>query len=84
MERFHEHATITSERYAYGLIDSWKYDKLNTFPFILTQADQGDLEEIKKRGIYKKDQEFSKAIDDAVKNSQHFQSRLMRLLDVHI
>ena len=35
------------------------------FPFLLTQADQGDLEEVKKDDKYKEDQEFRKAIDDA-------------------
>ena len=35
--------------YANGLIDSWKDDKSKTvFPFLLAQADQGDLEEVKK------------------------------------
>ena len=28
VEEFHEHPAITSERYADGLIESWKYDKL--------------------------------------------------------
>ena len=45
VEEFHEHPAITSEGYAYGLIYSWENDKLNTFPFLLSQADQGDLEE---------------------------------------
>ena len=27
VEEFHEHPTITSERYANGLIDSWRHDK---------------------------------------------------------
>ena len=35
------------------------------FQFLLDQADQGDLEEVKKRDIYKEDPEFRKAIDDA-------------------
>ena len=50
VEEFHEHPAITSERYADGLVDSWKDDKSKiVFPFLLTQADQGDLEEVKKR-----------------------------------
>ena len=53
-----------------GLIDSWKHDNSKTvFPFLLTQADQGDLEEVKKRDKYKNDQEFRKAIDDAISKS---------------
>ena len=37
------------------------------FPFLLSQADQGDLEEVKKRDKYEEDPEFRKAIDDALK-----------------
>ena len=49
VEEFHEHPAITSEEYANGLIDSWKKDKSKTvFPFLLAQADQGDLEKVKK------------------------------------
>ena len=66
VEEFHEHPAITPELYADGLIDSWKYDKSNTFPFLLDQADQGDLEKVKRDDKYKKDPEFSKAIDDAI------------------
>ena len=49
VEEFHEHPAITSEEYAYGLIYSWENDKSKTFPFLLTQADQGDLEKVKKQ-----------------------------------
>ena len=48
VEEFHEHPAITSREYANGLIDSWNNDKLTVFPFLLAQADQGDLEEVKK------------------------------------
>ena len=49
MEEFHDHPAITSEEYADGLIRSWENDKSKiVFPFLLSQADQGDLEEVKK------------------------------------
>ena len=42
-------------------------DKSKTvFPFLLTQADQGDLEKVKQMRKYKEDPEFRKAIDDAL------------------
>ena len=41
------------KRYANGLIVSWNHDKSKMiFPFLLTQADQGDLEEAKKGDTY--------------------------------
>ena len=50
VEKFHEHPAITSWKYAEGLIDSWEHDNSNmiVFPFLLAQADQGDLEEAKQ------------------------------------
>ena len=49
VEELHEHPAITSERYAYGLIGSWKDGNSKTvFPFLLAQADQGDLEKVKE------------------------------------
>ena len=67
VEKFHEHPAITSERYAIGLIVSWKdgNSKKVVVPFLLTQADQGDLKEVKKYGEYEEYPEFRKAIDDA-------------------
>ena len=38
VEEFHEHPAITSERYADGLIESWKYDKLK---YISISTDSG-------------------------------------------
>ena len=76
VEEFHEHPAITSERYANGLIDSWKNDKLKiAFPFLLTQADQGDLEKVKEDDKYKNDPEFRKAIDDAFSRAEPAGSR---------
>jgi len=66
VEKFHEHPAITSERYANGLRESWKHDKSNlVFPFLVSQADQNDLKEVKTWNIYKEDQAFKKAIDAA-------------------
>ena len=79
VEEFHEHFAITSDEYAYGLIRSWTYDESKiAFPFLLSQADQGDLEEIKEHGIYKENQEFRKAIDDAFSKAEPAGSRLRR------
>ena len=39
--------------YANGLINSWN-DKLTVFQFLLAQADQGDLKEVKKGGNIRK------------------------------
>ena len=78
VEELHEHTAITSERYANGLIKSWKNDKLNTFPFLLSQADQGDLEKLKKYDKYKNDPEFRKAIDDAFPRAEPAGSRHAR------
>ena len=82
VEEFHEHPAITSEEYAIGLIVSWEYDKSKmVFPFLLTQADQGDLEKVKENDRYKKDPEFRKAIDDAFSKAKPAGSRLRRFLE---
>ena len=65
VERFHEHPAITSRSYAYRLSNSWDKNKLTIFQFLLAQADQSDLKEVKQTWEYKKDQEFRKAIDGA-------------------
>ena len=77
-EEFHEHHAITPWHYANGLIESWKNDKLNTFPFLLSQADQSDLEKVKKDYKYKEDPEFSKVIDDAFSRAEPAGARLRR------
>ena len=66
--KFHEHPAITSWEYAEGLNLSWRFDepKKMVFPFLVSQADQGDLGEAKKRVIYDQDPDFRKAIDDAM------------------
>ena len=48
------------------------------FPFLLAQADQGDLEKVKKYDKYKKDPKFSKAIDDAFPRAEPAGSRHAR------
>jgi hypothetical protein len=79
VREFHEHLAITSEEYAKGLIGSWEHGKSKTtFPFLLSQADQGDLEEVKKRAKYKQDPKFSKAIDDAFLKAEHAGARQNR------
>ena len=56
---------ITPKEYAIGLKDSWNNGESNqVFPFLLKQADQGDLDEAKKRYADKKDEQFRQAIDE--------------------
>ena len=70
VEKFHEHPTITHEEYSYGLINSWVIGKSEVFQFLLAQADQGDLEIVRKYDIYKEDSEFRNAIDGAFSNAK--------------
>ena len=49
VELYCEHPAITSEKYADGLDSSWNDGKPNqVFPFLLEQADQGDLDVAKE------------------------------------
>ena len=49
VELYCEHPAVTSERYADGLYGSWNDGRPNqVFPFLLKQADQGDLDMAKK------------------------------------
>ena len=50
----------------------------STFPFLLSQADQSDLEKVKKDYKYKEDPEFRKAIDDAFSRAEPAGARLRR------
>jgi hypothetical protein len=70
VEEFHEHHAITPEKYANELIYTRNCNRPLAFQFLLTHADQGDLEEAKKRDKYNEDQEFRKAIDDAFPNAE--------------
>ena len=46
---YYEHPAITSDEYADGLHESWDDGKPNqVFPFLLEQADQGDLDKAKE------------------------------------
>ena len=52
--------------YADGLYESWNNGKPNqVFPFLLEQADQGDLEKAKERYADKRYEKFRQAIDKA-------------------
>ena len=53
VELYCEHPAITSEEYADGLHGSWNDGKPNqVFPFLLEQADQGDLDKAKEKYAY--------------------------------
>ena len=65
---YYEHPAITSEEYAYGLYASWNDGKPNqVFPFLLKQADQGDLDKAKEKYADEYYAEFRQAIDEAPK-----------------
>ena len=63
MELYCEHPAITSEKYAYGLDASWNNGEPNqVFQFLLEQADQGDLDEAKKKYADKDYEKFLKPL----------------------
>ena len=50
IEELHGHPAVTFDIYAIGLSNSWENVGLKiVFPFLLSQADQGDLDEVKRR-----------------------------------
>ena len=68
VELYCEHHAITSGAYAVGLKNSWNKDKPNqVFPFLLKQADQGDLDEAKEVYADEGYEQFRHAIDTAPK-----------------
>ena len=78
VKEYCEHPEITSGEYAIGLRDSWNYGKPNqVFPFLLRQADQGDLDGAKKQNKYKKYEKFRQAIDEAFKVAPPTGSRII-------
>ena len=82
VEKFHEHPAITPERYAYRLRVSWTSDESKTiFRFLLTQADQGDLENARQRKTYEEDQEFRDEIDKTMKIAPSVGMRHGRFLE---
>ena len=82
VEEFHEHPAITSERYANGLINSgYRYMPNPVFSFLLAQADQGDLEEVKQKWKEDEYSEFHKSIDEAKKTAPRAGMRHIRFLE---
>ena len=81
VELYCEHPAITSEEYADGLHESWNNGKPNqVFPFLLEQADQGDLDVAKKKYAYRDYAKFRQAIDKAFKTAPPAGSRHLRPL----
>ena len=71
-----EHPAITSVVYASGLFWSWNYGKPNqVFPFLLEQANQGDLQKAKEKCEYKNNPGFRHAIDKVLVTAQPAGSR---------
>ena len=82
VELYCEHPAITSEEYAGGLYASWNYGEPNqVFQFLLEQADQGDLDEAKKKYAYEEHQKFRPAIDKAPKPAPPAGSRHHRPIE---
>ena len=76
VELYYEHPAITSEEYAVGLYASWNDGKPNqVFPFLLEQADQGDLDKAKKKYADEKYEKFRQAIDEAPQDQPHPQDQ---------
>ena len=79
VEELHEHYVITPWHYANGLRISWRWDMSKmVFPFVLSQADKYDLEEVKRCDEYNEDQGFRDAIDEAFSNAEPAGSRHAR------
>ena len=82
VELYCEHPAITSEEYADGLYGSWNDGKPNqVFPFLLEQADQGDLDKAKKKYAHEDYEKFRQAIDEALKTAPPAGSRHLRLVE---
>jgi hypothetical protein len=78
VELYYEHPAIASERYARGLMNSWHLVKPNqVFPFLLKQADQGDLMHAKEKYAEKWLEQFRQAIDKAPKPAPPAGSRII-------
>ena len=78
VKEYYEHPSITSEKYANGLYESWDYGKSNrVFPFLLKQADQGDVEAVKEEYACKEYPEFRQAIDEAFRTTAPAGSRII-------
>ena len=66
VESYYGYPAVTSGEYAIGLSNSWNKGKPNqVFPFLLKQADQGDLEKIKEGYVYGNQGKFCQVIDKA-------------------
>jgi hypothetical protein len=90
VEKLHDHPAITPKVYVDRLMRSWdlwgKSDP--TVSFLLDHADQGDLDEAKKRDKYKNGNgrflEFREAIDDAIPKAESAGSRHDRFFNREI
>ena len=81
VELYCEHPAITSEEYADGLSESWNDGKPNqVFPFLLKQADQGDLDMAKKKYAYENYAKFRQVIDKVFVTAPPAGSRHLRPL----
>ena len=80
VEEYYEHPAVTYGEYAVGLKNSWNDGKPNqVFPFLLEQADQGDLDMAKEK--FADEEQFCQAIDEALKTAPPARSRHLRPIE---
>jgi len=77
VKKFHYHPAITHGGYAKGLCQSCTSRKWTIFQFLVSQADQGDLEKAKKEGYI-----YGEVIDKALETALPAGARHGRLVEV--
>ena len=82
VELYCEHPAITSEIYAHGLCQAWNGGEPNqVFPFLLEQADQGDLDMAKEKFVDEYYEKFRQAIDKTPETAPPAGSRHLRPIE---
>ena len=82
VELYCEHPAITSEIYAHGLCQAWNGGEPNqVFPFLLEQADQGDLDMVKEKLVDEYYEKFRQAIDKTPETAPPAGSRHLRPIE---
>ena len=85
VELYCEHPAITSEKYADGLYASWNNGKPNqVFPFLLEQADQGDLDMAKEKYAIRIMKSSVKPLTKHLESAPPAGSRIISVEKVHM
>jgi len=81
VERLYDNSAVTSDDYAQGLIHSGiRSTQDPTFIFLIGEADQGDLNAVKKQWLYEdRSNDFKKALEDALLTAMPGGDRLNRV-----